>query len=74
MPNVSQKTIIDWYSFCRDIGSKTLMDNPLLLEGTVSGNIVNLDKSLFGKKRKNNRGSGNQLIWCHDLGDFITRF
>ena len=39
------------------------MDNPLLLEGTVSRNIVEIDISLFGKKRKYNRGSGNQNIW-----------
>ena len=52
MPNVSHKTVIDWYSFCRDIASKTLLDNPLLLEGTVSGNIVEIDESLFRKKRK----------------------
>ena len=57
-------TIINWYSFCRDIGSEALMDNLLLLEGTVSGNIVEIDESLFGKKQKYNRGSGNQHIGC----------
>ena len=29
MTNVSRKKVLDWYSFCRDIGSKTLMNNPL---------------------------------------------
>ena len=63
MPYVMHKTITDWYSFCRDKGNKTLMDNPLLLEGTVSGSIVEIEKSLFGENLKYNRGSGNQHIW-----------
>ena len=33
MPKISHRTIIDWYEFCRDSGSKALIDEPKMLKG-----------------------------------------
>ena len=47
-------TFESWYNFCRDICSKYLLQNPIILGG--KGKIVQIDETKFGSKRKYNRG------------------
>ena len=53
--------------------TKTLKEDPLILGGALSGNVIEIDESLFGKKRKYHRGSGNQKIWVFGATEKHTR-
>ena len=52
---VCYKRITDWYNFCRDICSQDLIINPVQLGGV--GDIVEIDESKWGRKRKYHRGA-----------------
>jgi transposase len=73
LPDIAQSTIIEWYSLLRNICSKRLLTTPFQLSGNISGNVIEIDESLFGKKRKYNRGSGNQKIWVFGCIEKSTR-
>ena len=51
---ISEKSLIDWANFCRDIFSRNLLRFPVLLG--QNGDIVEIDEAKFGTKRKYNRG------------------
>ena len=53
--NVSKKSIIQWYSYLREICSAYLINHSPRLGGV--GHIVEVDESLFGRKRKYNVGN-----------------
>ena len=53
---VSNHTVIDWYNFCRDVCSECLITNPIKLGGV--GDIVEIDETHLGGKRKYSRGRG----------------
>ena len=55
-------TVTELFNFCRHILSKALITKPCVLRGDVSGNVAEIDESLFGKK-KYHRGTGNQKVW-----------
>jgi hypothetical protein len=59
----SKKCIIQWYSFLMEICSRWLMAQPLVQLGGL-GQIVELDESFLGHRRKYNRGAfrGQQYI------------
>ena len=52
---ISKVALIDWFSFCRDICSRHLLNNPQILGGV--GDIFEIDESKFGRKRKYGRGT-----------------
>ena len=54
VPDVSIHTIYDWYNFYRDLMSKELLENTSQIGG--AGDIVEIDESKWGRKRKYNRG------------------
>ena len=53
--------------------TKKLINDPLKLDGNVSGNVIEIDESLFGKKRKYHRGTGNQDTWVFGATEKNTR-
>ena len=65
--NVNEKTVIDWFSFCRDICTEKLNNVDVVLGGDVDSNIIEIDESLFGKKRKYHRGTGRQDTWIFGM-------
>ncbi|KAL3092885.1 hypothetical protein niasHT_030074 [Heterodera trifolii] len=46
---LSQKTAVDWASFCREVFLKTFIDDPMKLGGI--GKTVEIDESKFGKRK-----------------------
>lgn len=72
MVDVSHQSIIEWYKKLRQVCSSVLKDEPIAL-GNSSSSIVELDESLFGKKRKYNRGSGRQDTWVFGMVEKGTR-
>ena len=70
----SRPTSIAWYEFCRNICTNALLERgeaPLGGEGTV----VEIDESLFQKKRKYHRGSRGVTpgLWVFGLVDRETK-
>ena len=64
---ISETTLIDWTSLIRDEISFYLWKNPLKLG---KNNPVQIDESLFGKKRKYNRGKkkkGGYKTWVFGI-------
>ena len=51
-PKINKKTLIDWYSFCRDVCSHAIVSDPVERGGENDSDIIEIDESLFGKKRK----------------------
>lgn len=58
--DINHVTVIEWYTFLRGLCNKFLKNIPILL-GNAEGSVVEIDESLFGKKRKYNRGTGKQV-------------
>lgn len=56
----TQKTIIDWFNFHRDICTQYFLDHPIQIGGI--GTTVEIDESKFGK-RKYNRGRYTEGHW-----------
>ena len=52
---ISRPSLVDWLNFCRDICSFHMLRHPVRLGGP--GEIVEIDESKWGKKRKYNRGA-----------------
>ena len=45
---VSEKTVINWYNFCRVTCAKYMLRNPTVIGGP--GKIVEIDEAKFGKR------------------------
>lgn len=76
VPELDEKTVIDWYNMFRDVCSSALLKKPVILGEAKDGcdtNIVEIDESLFGKKRKFHRGTGNQKYWVFGITERGTR-
>ncbi|CAC5410030.1 unnamed protein product [Mytilus coruscus] len=71
--SLSHTTVIEWFSILRGICSKVLIDMPWKLRRDISGNVIEIDESLFGKKRKYHRGTGNQNVWVFGATERSTR-
>ena len=54
---VTKKTVIQWYNYCRDIMTTHFVHNPV----TFNGVTVHCDESFVGGKRKYNRGRVPQV-------------
>ena len=57
---VSNRVVIDWYNFIRDVVAEYFLDHPIAIGGP--GTIVEIDESKFGK-RKYNRGRWVEGHW-----------
>lgn len=68
-PNISDKSIQDWFSFYRDICIKYYEHLPLRFEKTDVRCEVQLDESIFGKKRKYNKGKNFSRYWLFGISD-----
>ena len=64
---VSEKTVIDWYNFCRDTCAEYMLRNLTVIGGP--GKIVEIDEAKFGK-RKYNRGRYRDGRWV--IGGHVT--
>ena len=69
LPNLNERTIHDWYSFCRDICIKHFDDNPTQFNKGNLQTELQIDESIFGKKRKYNRGKNFQRFWIFGISD-----
>ena len=52
--SITHNTLSDWQNYYRDLMSRDMVDNPVLLGGP--GIVVQMDESKFAAKRKYNRG------------------
>ena len=69
---VSEKTIVDCYSFFREICSKYFANNPVKLGGPNV--IVQIDESCFSHKVKHHRGRAHdQSKWVFGILDTSTK-
>ena len=50
---VSEKTVIDWYNFCR---AEYMRRNPTVIGGP--GKVVEIDEAKFGKRKYNRAAIG----------------
>ena len=73
LPSADENTIIEWYRIFRDLCSKILMNDTVKLGEGVDSSIVEIDESLFGKKRKYHRGTGNQHFWVFGMVERGTK-
>lgn len=73
IPSVDHKTVIEWYDILRGICSSALLRNPVVLGEGINADVIEIDESLFGKKRKYHRGTGNQKFWVFGLTERNTR-
>ena len=60
LTQLSDRSIVDWNQFCRDICADFFHFNPIILGG--SGVIVQLDESVFSK-RKYHVGRAKKEMW-----------
>ena len=69
---VSHVTVKQWYNFLREVCSQHLFRHPIKLGGV--GNIVELDESALGRKRKYHRGyeRGSGIKWIFGILDIQT--
>ena len=70
--DVSHPSAVEWYKKLRAICSQRIEADPIVL-GNTDGAIVEIDESLFGKKRKYNRGTGLQDTWVFGVMERETR-
>ncbi|XP_065652863.1 uncharacterized protein LOC136080179 [Hydra vulgaris] len=66
----SNKTVVDWNQFCRDIAVTYFLNNRVQLGGP--GSIVEIDESLFSR-RKYNRGRIKEDQWIFGAYDIATK-
>ncbi|XP_048246146.1 uncharacterized protein LOC125377279 [Haliotis rufescens] len=69
MLSVCENTVYSWYNLYRDLMSRSLLDDPVVLGGV--GHVVEMDESKWGRKRKYNMGSsqGIRNFWIFGLID-----
>lgn len=68
MPNLSRKTIGKWFQNFRSSCDRFLNSNPILMEGDVYANeVIEIDESIFGKRRKYNKGKAFRQVWVFGL-------
>lgn len=72
MVEVGHNVVIEWYKQLRMVCKQALEDDPIDL-GENSSSIVEIDESLFGKKRKYHRGTGHQDTWVFGMVEKGTR-
>ena len=69
---VSEKAIIQWYTYLREICSLSLLNTPLQLGS--NGSIVQIDEAVIGAKRKYNRGYVRGITqWVFGMVDTTSK-
>ncbi len=69
---VSERAIIQWFTYLREICSQSLLNNPIRLG--ANGSIVQIDEAVIGSKRKYNRGYQRGIQqWIFGLIDVTTK-
>ena len=69
IPEVSDKSIQDWYSYCRDIAITHFQEHPVKFNsGRVTAELQ-IDESLLGKKQKYNKGKYFKREWLFGISD-----
>ena len=69
VPEVSDKIVQDWFSFCRDICIENFKKNPVQFnEGKVRAELQ-IDESLLGKKQKYHKGKIFKRDWLFGISD-----
>ena len=73
LPNISRATILNTYTKLRTKVAEVI--ETIQMENSVDGksDVIEIDESLFGKKRKNNKGDPTERIWIFGLVDRMTR-
>ena len=69
LPHLNRKMIIDWYSFCRDVCIKHFIDNPVKFSNGLVKSELQIDESIFGKKRKYHRGKNFKRFWVFGISN-----
>ena len=69
MPNVSMKTIYEWYQVCRDVTESKLRENPIIFGSSVINTSVQIDETLFGKQQKYYKGKYTNQKWLFGMVD-----
>ena len=69
LPHLNRKMVNDWYSFCRDICIKHFNDNPVQFNNGDVTSEIQIDESIFGKKRKYHRGKNFMHFWIFGLSN-----
>ena len=67
MPNVSMKTIYEWYQVCRDVTERNLRENPIIFGSSVIITSVQIDESLFQKQQKYHTGKYTKQKWLFGM-------
>jgi len=67
--NVSANTVQDWFSFCRDICIKHYEEEQVKFVSTDVNCEVQIDESIFGKKRKYHKGKTFSRFWVFGITD-----
>ena len=71
MLNLSEKTVVDMYSFFRQVCSKYFEAHPIQLGGADT--VVQIDESMFCHKPKHHRGRATKTeVWVFGLVDTST--
>lgn len=74
VPEISQPTLIHWFAKFRKICAWSLNQDPIILDGDISGNVIEIDESLFNKKHKYHKRRGaQQQIWVFGAVERHTR-
>ena len=55
-----ENTVTDWFNFCRDICSRFMVDNSIVLGGV--GDIVEIDETKLGGEEKVWEGGGGRYL------------
>lgn len=73
IPNLAHSTVVKFYASMREL-LYAKVDN-FQFQGTVDGklDIIEIDESLFGKKRKHNKGAPTEKQWVFGMVERTTR-
>ena len=73
LPDIAHSTIVKFYEKLRGRLEKIMEE--ITFEGSVDGNseIVEIDESIFGKKRKDSRGRQTKRIWVFGIAERSTK-
>lgn len=73
IPDISHKTISKWYTTFRDKCKKHVGPSMVSMSADVENQIIEIDESVFGKKRKYNVGRATRQAWVFGLIQRGTR-